>query len=203
MTKPLMIIFLGIDRMPNEFDLNPSITKNMELEYDIIYITIFSSALYDDISIDITMKNIINILEKEDCINRPKVLCLAHSFGCIICLHIIKYLNIDKKTKVLMIFIDPTTQYTKNYLKKINDELIFFIDNVPMDIRCKKLIFTHNLTDHKKQETKINAILKLFDNNGDITIKSVSVESKSKIIPHNLHMIYPKLILDEIKIFDK
>lgn len=205
--KPLMIIFLGIDRSIDEFDLNPSITKYMSQYYDIINITTPLDTVHDDIedtlhdNADIIVKNIENLLIQANYVCRPNLLFLAHSFGCILCLHTIKKLITDM-SKISLIFIDPTSQYTKNYVKKISDELILILDSVPTDVKCKTLIFTYYcIVDHPKYKSKKNSILKLFDDDSNVTIKSLYVKPKSKIIPHDLHIIYPKLILEEIKEF--
>ena len=203
--KPLMIIYLGINHKPNDFQMDPSIEDYLRLTYDILYIettNVFN--IKSKIDLDILKIETLNYKE------RPSIVFLGHSFGCIFSLYIIKKLNIEDKTKI--IFIDPLTDYMKRFMKIMGKQFDDFIDNAPRTIKCKTLIITYYLkgcTDINtcdksyvlKYNLKKEMMMNLFDDKTNVELVGIYMDKKIKYIPHDIHKNYPDLVLEYIKSF--
>jgi len=200
--KSLIIIYLGINHKPSDFQMNPSIEDYIKLTYDILYIetnTVFN--LKSKLELDISK------LEEAKYKVRPSIVFLSHSFGCIFSLYIIKKLDIENKTKI--IFIDPLTDYMRRFTSK---ELQDFMNNAPKTIKCKTLIITYYLkgcTDINtcdksyviKYNLKKEMMMNLFDDKTNVEIVGIYMDKKIKYIPHDIHKNYPELVLEHIKSF--
>ena len=200
--KSLIIIYLGINHKPSDFQMNPSIEDFIRLTYDILYIetnTVFN--LKSKLELDISK------IEEAEYKVRPSIVFLGHSFGCIFSLYIIKKLDIENKTKI--IFIDPLTDYMRRFMGK---ELEDFMNNAPKTIKCKTLIITYYLkgcTDINtcdksyviKYNLKKEMMLNLFDDKTNVELVGIYMDKKIKYIPHDIHKNYPDLVLEYIKSF--
>jgi hypothetical protein len=200
--KPLMIIYLGINHKPSDFQMNPSIEDYIRLTYDILYIetnNVFN--IKSKLELDISK------IEQAEYKERPSIVFLGHSFGCIFSLYIIKKLNIENKTKI--IFIDPLTDYMKQFTSK---ELQDFMNNAPKTIKCKTLIITYYLkgcTDINtcdksyviKYNLKKEMMMNLFEDKTNVEVVGIYMDKKIKYIPHDIHKNYPDLVLEHIKSF--
>jgi len=203
--KPLIIIYLGINHKPLDFQMEPSIENYLSSTYDILYIetnNVFNLKL----KIDSDLYEI----EKSNYKERPSIIFLGHSFGCIISLYIIKILNLETKTKI--IFIDPLTDYMKRFIKIIGKEFENFMDNAPKTIKCKTLILTYYLkgcedinTCDKSYVIKYNLkkemMLNLFDDISNVEVVGLYLDKNLKYIPHDIHKNYPNKVIELIKNF--
>ena len=203
--KPLIIIYLGINHKPSDFQMDPSIENYLNLNYDVLYIetnSVFNIKfkIYSDLS----------KIEKANYKERPSIVFLGHSFGCIFSLYIINILNIESKTKI--IFIDPLTDYMKRFIKIIGKEFEDFMDNVPKTIKCKTLIITYYLkgcedinTCDKSYVTKYNLkkemFLNLFDDISNVEVVGLYLDRNLKYIPHDIHKNYPGKVIELVKTF--
>ena len=197
-----MIIYLGINHKPSDFQMNPSIEDYIRLTYDILYIetnNVFN--IKSKLELDISK------IEQAEYKERPSIVFLGHSFGCIFSLYIIKKLNIENKTKI--IFIDPLTDYMKQFTSK---ELQDFMNNAPKTIKCKTLIITYYLkgcTDINtcdksyviKYNLKKEMMMNLFEDKTNVEVVGIYMDKKIKYIPHDIHKNYPDLVLEHIKSF--
>jgi len=200
--KSLIIIYLGINHKPSDFQMNPSIEDYIRLTYDILYIetnNVFN--IKSKLELDISK------IEQAEYKERPSIVFLGHSFGCIFSLYIIKKLDIEKKTKI--IFIDPLTDYMKQFTGK---ELQDFMNNAPRTIKCKTLIITYYLkgcTDINtcdksyviKYNLKKEMMMNLFEDKTNVQLVGIYMDKKIKYIPHDIHKNYPDLVLEHIKLF--
>jgi len=200
--KSLIIIYLGINHKPSDFQMNPSIEDYIRLTYDILYIetnNVFN--IKSKLELDISK------IEQAEYKERPSIVFLGHSFGCIFSLYIIKKLNIENKTKI--IFIDPLTDYMKQFTSK---ELQDFMNNAPKTIKCKTLIITYYLkgcTDINtcdksyviKYNLKKEMMMNLFEDKTNVEVVGIYMDKKIKYIPHDIHKNYPDLVLEHIKSF--
>jgi hypothetical protein len=185
--------------------MNPSIEDYIRLTYDILYIetnTVFN--LKSKLELDIFK------IEEVKYKVRPSIVFLAHSFGCIFSLYIIKKLDIENKTKI--IFIDPLTDYMRRFIKIMGKELEDFMNNAPKNIKCKTLIITYYLkgcTDINtcdksyviKYNLKKEMMMNLFNDKTNVEVVGIYMDKKIKYIPHDIHKNYPDLVLEYIKSF--
>lgn len=203
--KPLIIIYLGINHKPSDFQMKPSIENYLISTYDILYIE--TNSVFD---IKLKIDSDLSKIEKLNYKERPSIIFLGHSFGCIFSLYIIKILNIENKTKI--IFIDPLTDYMKRFIKIIGKELENFMDNAPKTIKCKTLILTYYLkgcedinTCDKSYVIKYNLkkemMLNLFDDTSNVEVVGLYLDKNLRYIPHDIHKNYPSKIIELINKF--
>jgi hypothetical protein len=207
--KSLFIFILGIDYIKDDYIKNDFLMIPVN-KYDILYLESKKSELLNEIDIQNKINNMIFKIEELNYNDRPSIVFLTHSFGCIFSLHIVKALKIEYKSK--LIFFDPTNNYTRRYIEKISYSLVNFFDKTPKNIKSNILIiknYTKGCNDinncdssyvinNKKRD---NIILELFENSENIEIISLYLPKKIKYKPHELYKIHPDVILDKINNF--
>ncbi len=193
--KPLFLIITGIDHLCDEFNFYKSI---MEKEYEVECVPLVAN----DLKSPERFSALIDDIGKFQLKSR-KIVIMAHSFGCIVALYLIK--NYDIESNAELIFVDPTTQYMKQHAKRIDEYLGVLLDNAPRNITSQTTVFTYLpkgcspkscLQKHIDQHAdRVSAIEQLWSNPDHPKIISLYLPStKLPYIPHNLHRILPNNI---------
>jgi hypothetical protein len=193
--KPLFLIITGINHECNEFEFYKSILQD---QYDIVCIQLTASNLVSPSAFSALLDD-----AGKFNLGGRNVFIMAHSFGCIVALYLVKQYNIETATELL--FIDPTTQYMRRHAERIGMYLGELLDAAPKDVVSRTIVFTYwpqgctpksCLSKHIDQhDARVGAIKNLWSDPAHPTIVSLYLpSSKLAYIPHNLHRLLPNNI---------
>lgn len=208
--KPLLVYFLGINRTIDDFNLQPSIYNSLDHKYDSLYITTESDELITEEQIHNKLQIIQQQIQDKNVHKRNNIVFVTHSFGSIFALYMIKILDIQDKTSIIM--IDPSTKYHIKHIEKISQYLKKILDDVPKDIKSKTLVISYlpkkcpTLIDCPKKESdlmksRISHISDLFEDLSNVQVELINIAKETKNIAHNLHKINPQNTLHTIQTF--
>jgi hypothetical protein len=196
-SKPLCIIFLGIDRCKEEYTMYPSIHTYIESFYDIMYVSLQTENVKTAENIQHQLKTVLAKIQNRGV---PKLV-LAHSFGCIFALHILAEFQ---STKIQFLCIDPTTSFTRGYAEFISRPLAEFLDCVPKPPLNSVHVISYEpkgpLTEKKRNyiHKRESGILGLFSEKTRVNLEYIYKET-GKYTAHDIHLNYPEVIMRAIK----
>lgn len=187
--KPLCIIITGIDRHISEFDNYTSFMR--QRGYDVEGLELNSQHFETEQTFQSFIDSIIPLT-----INRPNIVIIAHSFGCIASLYLMKHIS---QKNVILIFFDPTTQARRKYVLLIGGIATKILDSAPKDIVAKTFVFTYTSTSNEVYIQRKKAIEDLWLDKTHPIIISEELPRKTKFIAHDIHRIIPELIIQKFQ----